>query len=271
MATESIVGTLIFIITGLITYKGLKDRAFQEHYMFDVDRILIDKQYYRLFSSGFLHANWIHFIFNMLALVTFAISVERQMGYLSFLVIYFLSMLGGSLLSLYIHRNHGDYTAVGASGAISGVVAASIVLFPEGKIGLILLPFEFTSWLFGLAFVLISILGIKSQRDNIGHEAHLGGIIMGILLTGMLKPSSLIQNWWVALVLLIPVLAFFILIYRRPDIMITNKWNISAPKIKVPKKKEKSMDELLDKINKKGFDSLSNAEKKLLDRYKDKM
>ena len=271
MGTESIVGTLILILTGLITFKGLNDRAYQKHYMFDIDMILIDKQYYRLFSSGFLHANWIHFIFNMLALVTFAISVEKLMGYTSFLLIYFLSMLGGSLLSLFIHRNHGDYMAVGASGAISGVVAASIVLFPEGKIGLILLPFEFTSWMFGLAFVLISILGIKSQKDNIGHEAHLGGIITGILLTAIIRPSTLIENWWVAMVLLIPVLAFFVLIYRRPDIMITNKWNLSAPTIKMPKKEEKSMDYLLDKINRQGIDSLTNAERKLLDKYRENM
>lgn len=271
MGTESVVGTFILIITGLTTFKGLKDHAFQEHYKFDVDGILIRGQKFRLMSSGFLHANWIHFIFNMLALTSFALGVEKSLGYTNFIVIYFLSMLGGSLLSLLIHRNHGDYSAVGASGAVCGVVASSVILFPYSEIGLILIPIKFTAWWFGLAIIIFSIFGIKSQKDNIGHEAHLGGIIVGILATIIIDPSMLKANWWIALLLLLPIALFFILIYRRPDIMITNKWNLTAPKISRPKKKEKTLDELLDKINRKGVDSLSAKEKQLLEKFRDRM
>jgi len=271
VGTESIIGTVIAIITGLTTYQGLTKNSYQKQYYFDIDKILIDKEYYRLFSSGFLHANWIHFGFNMLVLISFAQSIEIILGFQYFLIIYFASMLGGSLLSLYIHRNHGDYTAVGASGAISGVVAASIILKPAGDISLILIPIEFKSWIFGLIFILISILGIKSQNDDIGHEAHLGGIIVGILSTAILSFHSLSENWWAAAIMLIPIIAFFVLIKVRPDILITGKWNINPPKIKRQTKPEKSLNYLLDKIKNQGIDSLTSQEKILLNKYKDQM
>jgi len=231
VGTESTIGLIIAIFTALTTYQGLTKQAYQEQYYFDVDKILIDKQYYRLISSGFLHGGWLHFAFNILALLSFAKSIEILLGWQYFLLIYFLSMLGGSLLALYIHRNHGDYTAVGASGAISGVVAASIILNPNGVISLILIPIEFKSWVFGLIFILVSILGIKSQSDNIGHEAHLGGIIVGIISTAILSLDALTRNWWAAVIMIAPIVAFFVLIKMRPDILITGKWNTNIPKL----------------------------------------
>ena len=117
MGAESQVGTLIAILTGIFTYQGLTHSSYQNKYLLHVDSILVSKEYYRLFSSGFLHANWMHFGFNMAALVSFAMSIEILLGIKSFLIIYCLSLLGGSLLALYIHRNHADYSGVGASGA----------------------------------------------------------------------------------------------------------------------------------------------------------
>lgn len=277
MDFESIVGTLIAIIIAGFTYKGLSDEKFQDHYMFDVDKILIEKQYYRLFSSGFLHANWLHFGFNIIALISFATVIETELGVLSLLLIYFSSLLGGSLLSLYIHRNHGDYTAVGASGAISGIVAACILLFPKGEISLILIPFGITSWIFGSIFVLISLFGIKSQNDNIGHEAHLGGTIVGLCITFILAPKIALENWWVAALYLIPIGLFLVLTIKRPDILITGKWNMSNKNSKSKTKKSKrekseiSLDQILDKIAKKGMGSLSEKEKRLLEKYSDKL
>ena len=171
MEASSTIGTIILIITALVTYKGFKDFQYRDKYIFHVDAILRKKEYGRLFSSGFLHANWIHFGFNMIALISFSLSLEIVFGIPWFIFIYVISLLGGSLLSLYIHRNHGDYRALGASGAISGIVLSSIILFPDSKISFIFIPIGFSSWIFGLLFILISIFGIKSQTDNIGHEA----------------------------------------------------------------------------------------------------
>lgn len=267
MDVQSLTGTFIAIITGLITFQGLKYSVYQDKYKFDIDGILIGKQYYRLFSSGFLHGSWMHYGFNMLALISFALSIELFLGVPKFLFIYFCSMLGGNILALFIHRNHADYSAVGASGAISGVIASSIILFPEFEIGLILIPGGIPGWIFGLVFILVSFIGIKSQRDNIGHEAHLGGILTGIILTIFLSKATFFENLWIVLLMLIPILAFLALIVLKPEFLITRKWSSVAPQNIRFDRKSKSIDEILDKINKNGIESLTKNEKKLLDSY----
>jgi len=188
MGTSSALGTIIMLFTAAFTYKGFKDQRFMDEYIFHVDPILHQKDYKRLVSSGFLHANWIHFGFNMIALMSFATSLELVFGVGKLTILYFLSMIGGSLLALYIHKMHGDYRALGASGAISGVVFASIILFPEQDISFIFLPeIGIRAWVFGLFFIIVSIFGIKSKGGIIGHEAHLGGAIIGGLLALALK------------------------------------------------------------------------------------
>jgi len=267
---DSVIGTALIIFTGLCTYMGLKDRIYFDKYKFEVDGILIHKELYRIFSSGFLHANWIHFGFNMFALASFSWSLEVQLGYLEFLLLYFVSLIGGSLLSLLIHGEHGDYSAVGASGAISGVVLASIVLFPEGEIGFIILPFSIKSWIFALLFIAISVWGIKSQSDNIGHEAHLGGGICGVLMTMILSPSVISTKLWIISLILVPSFIFLMFIISRPDILILNKFpTLSLGKKKPIKKRkesdQKTIDDILDKIKSSGMASLSPEEKELLD------
>jgi len=281
MDHSSIVGTVLMIFTGLASYKGFRDNAFFEHYIFDVDRILVYKEYRRLFSSGFLHSGWLHFGFNMMALLSFSFSLEMLFGIPKLVLLYFGSMLGGSLLALYIHRNHGDYRAVGASGAISGVIFSSIILFPNNGISLILIPIEFKSWILGVIFILVSIIGIKNKIGNIGHEAHLGGAITGVLITFFLEPVKTADNWWIVLLLLVPTIAFLNLIVRNPAVlMVDNYWGESLKNWKDKLTNESiedeihpqdEMDELLEKIKKSGFKSLTNKERERLNELRDKI
>ena len=170
-----------------------------------------------LFSSGFLHTSWWHFGFNMIALTSFSWSLEMLFGVWKFLFIYFASLIGGGLLALYIHRNHGDYSAVGASGAISGVIMSSILLFPTVPIHFIFMPPELgvPGWFFGLLFILVSIFGIKKQIGNIGHEAHLGGAITGTTITLFFIPFEQI-NWWVTAALILPVVGLSLIHISEP-------------------------------------------------------
>src|SRR5215510_14928409 len=107
---------LIIILNVIFSYRGFTNSLFFESYMFQVDKILVNRDYKRLITSGFLHVSWTHLIFNMLSLYFFSGSVEALLGPIGFVAIYFGSLIGGNLLSLFIHRQHSDYSAVGASG-----------------------------------------------------------------------------------------------------------------------------------------------------------
>jgi membrane associated rhomboid family serine protease len=273
MENSSAIGLIIIIFTCLTSYKGLVDPRFYNQYVFQVDKILIDKEYGRMVTSGFLHANWIHLAFNMSTLYAFSASLEMTLGIQNYAIIYFSSLIGGSLLSLYIHRNHGDYTAIGASGAVCGVIFASIALYPEVEIGTFGLYFP--SWLYALLFISISIFGIKSQATNIGHDAHLGGALIGLLTAVILRPETLEYNYWIILLIALPTIAFIVFLIRNPEIMLTD--NVFSKKqgfetfedkynaTKLTKAQE--IDKILDKIRDKGVDSLTSKEKDTLDKF----
>ena len=274
---QSIIAPIIIFLTFLVTYRGEKEYGFKEEYLFWTDGILIRKEYYRMFTKGLLHSGWWHFGFNMFALFVFSYSLEVTFGYVNYILVYIAALFGSSLLTLYFHRNHGDYRSLGASGAVSGIIMASVVLFPQGEIGFILIPVGIKSWIFGAAYILISIFGIKNQVGNIGHEAHLGGAIVGILAACVLEPQSALNNWWVVLLLLVPCAVFLFLAVRNPAILfIEGYWGEEVADLRenVRTRKRKSqptLDDLLDKIRENGYDSLSNQDKKLLDEYQRKL
>lgn len=258
---------LIFLLIagiGLISYKGFKDYNFQKKYLFHVDGILVRKEYYRIFSSGFLHSGWQHLIFNMIALSSFGMSIINVMGLGNFMAIFFLSLLSGGVLSLYIHRNHGNYRALGASGAISGIIFSSIIISPTSEISLIFMPFGFPAWIMGVLFIGISIVGVKKGLGNIGHDAHLGGAVCGMLLTALLHPTALEENGLVFILLLVPSLGFIGYIVKNPDYLLTNKPSFTSFKNNKKgsfKDKQEQLNDLLDKISREGYDSLSKEEK----------
>lgn len=268
---------IIIAITFVVSYQGFKDFSFFEKYKFNVDGILIDKQYFRIITSGFLHGSWGHFGMNMLTLYFFGNALEKSYGIENFFLIYFGSMILGSLLALFVHRNHGDYSAIGASGAVSGAILAFVVLYPNVDLYLFfVLPLK--AWLFAVLYILGSIYGTRSQVGNIGHDAHLGGAVGGTVLAVLVKPGILTHNWWIVLLVLVPTIIFLLLMIYRPEMMLIDNYfgkqardigNRSKRSLKIVGKRErkdpeKELDELLDKINQSGYDSLSEHEKKRL-------
>src|SRR5258708_14045119 len=123
----------------------------------------------------------------MISLYLFGRYIELLVGVPKFLAIYLGAILGGSLLSLWIHRHH-EYRAYGASGGVCGIIFAYIFLFPGGGVGMFPFPYEIPGWLYAIAFVLGSFYGMKAQRDNIGHDAHLGGAIIGLVIAAAFNP-----------------------------------------------------------------------------------
>ncbi|WP_275315298.1 rhomboid family intramembrane serine protease [Tenacibaculum bernardetii] len=184
---------ILIVVNVLISCKGFNDLVFFDKYKFQVQKILSGDKL-RMLTSGFLHVDWMHLGFNMYALYLFGKVVVVNFGTPYFLLIYVGSLVAGSLYSLYQHKEELYYSAVGASGAVSGVIFSSIMLNPDMELIMLPIPIPLPGYIFGIGYLLYSIYGMKNQVGNVGHSAHLGGAIGGYVLTILLKPSVVGNN-----------------------------------------------------------------------------
>jgi len=199
----------IIIVNVLVSLKGFSDRLFFEQYKFQIGPIQRGEKL-RMFSSGFLHVDQSHLLFNMLTLYFFADSVIDQVGVLKFLIIYLGSLLAGSTLAMSFHKNEPHYSAVGASGAVMGILYAAILLNPGMRVGFIFIPIPIPGYIFGVGYLLYSMYGMKARLGNIGHSAHIGGAIGGYVLTLALFPSLFTTNLFLVGILAVPILLMFL-------------------------------------------------------------
>jgi len=196
---------ILIAATVIISFKGFEDSYFFSRYQFHIGSIKRGDQI-RMLSSGFLHADIAHLAFNMLSLYFFAPVVYGDLGNYAFLLIYFASLLFGNMLTLYIHNNDTNYSAIGASGAVTGIIYSAILLDPTLQIFLFFIPIPIPAYLFGIGYLLYSIYGMKAKSDNIGHTAHFGGAIGGYLFSILIHPSILQDNFFMVVVLLVPII-----------------------------------------------------------------
>ncbi|WP_136480958.1 rhomboid family intramembrane serine protease [Cognatitamlana onchidii] len=206
---ELITGILI-AANVIISYKGFNDYSFFDKYKFHVGAVRGGEQI-RMFSSGFLHADVQHLLFNMLTLYFFADVVISLLSPIQFLIVYVGSLMLGSLLSLYFHKNEYNYSAVGASGAVSGVIYSAILLQPGMNLYLFFIPIPIPAYLFGIGYLLYSIYGMKNRIGNIGHDAHFGGAIGGYIITLILSPGLFETNLLMIILLAVPIFILFLL------------------------------------------------------------
>ncbi|KAF2515714.1 rhomboid family intramembrane serine protease [Flavobacterium foetidum] len=197
----------IIIANVLISYKGFNDLSFFRRYEFHIGSIRSGEQI-RMLSSGFLHVDMMHLLFNMLTLYFFAPVVLGYLGNFSFILIYFGSLIFGSLLTMIFHKNDYSYRAVGASGAVTGVLYAAILLQPEQNIYLYFF-IGIPGYIFAILYLLYSIYGMKAKNDNIGHTAHFGGAIGGYLITLIKQPSLIADHTFIVVLLLVPIIILF--------------------------------------------------------------
>jgi membrane associated rhomboid family serine protease len=197
----------IIVANILISYQGFNDYNFFRKFEFHVGSIRSGEQI-RMLTSGFLHVDLMHLAFNMLTLWFFAPDVIANLGTLSFVLIYFGSLIFGSLLTMVFHKDDYSYRAVGASGAVTGVLYSAILLNPDKEIGLYFLIW-LPGYVFGILYLLYSIYGMKAKNDNIGHTAHFGGAIGGYLITLIKDPSLIYDHTFVVVLLLLPILILF--------------------------------------------------------------
>ncbi|MCO6148885.1 rhomboid family intramembrane serine protease [Flavobacterium sp. NRK1] len=193
---------VLMLINALVSYKGLNDMSFFRKYEFHIGSIRVGEQY-RMFTSAFLHADYMHLGFNMLTLYFFAPVVIYNFGALGFLLVYFISMAFGSLLTLYFHKNEYSYRAIGASGAVTGILFSSILIYPDMEINFI------PGYIFGVLYLLFTIYGMKTRAGNIGHTAHFGGAIGGFIFTLIKMPHIIYDNTLIVIFLAVPIIILF--------------------------------------------------------------
>lgn len=194
----------------LISFKAFEDEYFFRKYEFHIGSIRAG-QHIRMFSSAFLHVDVAHLAFNMLTLYFFAPVVTSFLGTPSFLMIYLGSLLCGNLLTLQFHKDEYHYRAVGASGAVTGILYSAILLQPGMNLYMFFIPIPIPAYIFGIVYLLYSIYGMKSRTDNIGHTAHFGGAIGGYLITLSKEPQLFTENTLMVILLAIPIILLFIM------------------------------------------------------------
>ncbi len=275
MNTIKIAAIGLILINVIVSYIGIRNKSVMQRFAFDIEAIRSQKQYYRLLTAGFLHANWQHLLFNMLSLYLFAtVDAGTSLSITTYLLLYFSSLIGGYLLAWYRYKNHDSYTAVGASGAISGVIFGMIALIKGLEIGILFIDIGIPGWIYGLLFIGISIYGIAAKRDRISHEAHLGGAITGLILAITLVPTALTQNYIAISLLLIPSMIFIGIMRIKPDFLAFKKVITEKPEglLTIDDRynsskidKEKEINALLDKISQQGLHKLSKEERQRLE------
>lgn len=194
----------------IISLRGFNDFNFFEKYKFNIGGINRGEQI-RLFSSGFLHVDMAHLFVNMFTLYFFANVVIGHLGVFGFTLVYIGSLLLGNLLSFYFHKNEYHYSAVGASGAVMGVLYSAILLQPDMRLFIFFIPIPIPAYIFGIGYLLYSIYGMKNRLGNIGHDAHFGGAVGGYGITLILATWLFKEQPLMVALLTIPIILLFVL------------------------------------------------------------
>ena len=197
--------TLLIIIiafTSIISVYAFVNAQLFDQLKFNAYAIKSQNQWWRFFSYGVLHAGWGHLLINMFVLFSFGRSVSEgydflfgAKGNLYFILLYIGGILFSILADYGKHKDDPGYNAVGASGAVSAVVFASIILYPSSSLYLFPIPFPIPSIIFGALYLIYSAAMARRGKGNIGHNAHFWGSVYGIVFTLALKPRLAIHFW----------------------------------------------------------------------------
>jgi len=199
MESMPILTYAIMAITCITSYMAFNNRSLKSRLLFHPDTIKKQGQWDRFLGHGFIHSGWTHLIFNMVTMYFFGKNVElafkspdffgQTMGSVHFLLLYFLGMILASVYSYFKHQDNPGYAALGASGAVSVALFASILIYPGNSLMFFPLPIPIPAIIFGPLYLAYSVYMARQGRDNIGHDAHFFGAIFGIIYPLAVKPD----------------------------------------------------------------------------------
>lgn len=179
---------IIVIITALISFSAFNNEKIMNDLIFYPPAVTNNKQYYRFITCGFIHADFAHLIFNMISLYLFGKFVEDKFveifdkgGKILYLAMYLLALIVSLLPTYAKNKNNQYYRSLGASGAVSAVVFAGLMIAPYVKVGLFIIPPIIPGFIFGPLYLIISAWLDKKGGDNINHSAHIWGALFGLV------------------------------------------------------------------------------------------
>jgi len=192
LVADAPVTFFFLVLNGIVgAYTLFVQPALIDKWSFRPYRVLHDREWGRWLTAGVVHVGIGHLLFNMVTLFSLGPIVEYSLGSVRFLAVYVVSELCANALTFWRHRRDPAYSAVGASGAISGVVFAFCLLYPLEKLYLFFIPIGIPAVIFGALYVVLSIYAANQTGGRVAHEAHLGGALGGVVLTLLLYPPAL--------------------------------------------------------------------------------
>src|SRR3984885_9362612 len=181
---------IILALTVLISVIGLFSRKVIERAVLRPYAIARGSDYATLLTSGFVHADVGHLVFNLITYYSFAFGLQRAVGDLRFEVLYFCGLLVSNIGTCIKHRNEPNYASLGASGAILAVLFASIVYFPHQRLVILPLPIPIPAPLFALIYLAFSYYSSRNSKDRINHDAHIAGALTGVAFVALSDPHA---------------------------------------------------------------------------------
>jgi membrane associated rhomboid family serine protease len=189
MAAAIILGaTVIVSLLGLWAVPSLIERNLFRPFWF-----LPRRQYWTAVTSGFVHADLGHLLFNSLTYWFFAFPLERVIGSARFVALYFIGLVASDTGTYFKHRRDPDYASLGASGAILAVLFASIVYFPRQSIMIMPIPLPIPAPLFAIGYLAYTFYAARAQRGRINHDAHFDGALAGLAFVALTDPEAMVR------------------------------------------------------------------------------
>ncbi|WP_373010366.1 rhomboid family intramembrane serine protease [Mucilaginibacter sp.] len=182
------VASIIFVLTLATSLWAFNDENIYARFILNPYGVSRGERVYTVITSGLIHKDWNHLLFNMLSYYFFAFQLEARLGHWQFGLLYVLSLILSDLPSIQKHKEDIWYNSLGASGAISAVIFSYIMYDPLASLGILFIPIPIPAWIFGLLYLVYCHFASKHARDNVNHDAHLFGALSGIIITIALNP-----------------------------------------------------------------------------------
>lgn len=189
--TTTPVASIIFVFTLITSIYAFNDPTLYGKFMLHPFSVSRRQKLYTLITSGLIHADWMHLIFNMMTFYFFAFQLEAMIGSWRFGMVYFLGLILSDIPSVIKHKNDMWYNSLGASGAISAVLFSFILFQPFSSMIIFPIPVPIWAVVFGPLYLIYCAYASKQARDNVNHDAHLFGALTGLIVTVIIVPNAI--------------------------------------------------------------------------------